>query len=104
MIIDIRKERYMSEIELTKDYAMGLSKMHFRIVNDGELIIDGEKGYFITAVKQNDPTNYEANVTVPIRRVTISYLGNEKQMQRFWKLVNQIRFSSKQETESSESE
>ena len=94
LIIEFRKERLMSEIELREDYAIGLSKMHYTIVKDGELNLDGEKGYFITAVKQNDASRYEAHLTFPRRRVTISFFGNGKQMETFWKLVNQIKFST----------
>ena len=94
IIIEFRKERYVSEVELREDYAIGLSKMHYKIVNDGELMLAGEKGFFITAVKQNDASLYETHVTIPRRRVTVSFFGNGKQMERFWKLVNQIEFST----------
>ena len=88
------KRNYLSKAKFMTEFKNDLFKMHFNPINQGEISIDNEKGYFITASKKSNLSDYREDITIPGKRFTISFIGDKSDSKRFWEIVKQIQFIS----------
>lgn len=93
-VIFFKKDHYLSKAKFDEEFKSALYKMHFNPINEGEIRIDREKGYFITASKQSNPSDYRECITIPNKRITISFIGDKNDSESFWEIVKQVQFTS----------
>jgi len=93
-VIFLRKE-YLSKEKFCEIFKAPPYLVNFNLISEGEIRIDNEKGYFISAVEKSDPTAYREHITIPGKRITIFFIGDEKNSKEFWNIVKQMQFNSK---------
>jgi hypothetical protein len=84
--------KHLSKEKLNNEYKAALCKINYQLINEGEIIIDNEKGYFFTMSKMNNPSEYEEYLTIPTKSIVISFVGERADSQDFWEIVKKIRF------------
>jgi hypothetical protein len=89
------KKDYLSKKRFNDEIKIKLNKMDYNLIDEGEISIDYEKGYFIIASNKFHPSEYKEYVTIPNRSITISFVGDKKDSKSFWEIVKQIRFDSR---------
>lgn len=91
-VIIFESNRYMSKEEFWGEFKKGLTKMNLTVISESETAIDDQVGYFISAWRVSDPSDFREYVTIPSKRVTVYFNGEKKDVQEFRNIVKQIRF------------
>jgi len=92
-VIFFKKESLLKDtfnVELKSE----LYNMHFEPINEGEISIDNENAYFITAAKKSNPSEYKEHIAIPSKKITISFIGDKSDSKSFWEIVKQIQFTA----------
>jgi len=90
-VIFIRKE-YLSKEKFYEIFKAPPYQTTFNLISEGEVRLDNETGYFISAVEKSDPTAYREHITIPGKKITLFFIGDEKNSKDFWNIVKQSKF------------
>ena len=93
-VIFIRKE-HLSKDKFYERFKASPYQANFNLIREGEVRIDNEGGYFISTVENSDPTICREYITIPDKKITIYFIGDEKNSKEFWNIVKQMQFNSK---------
>lgn len=95
------KKNLLSKEKLNEKVKCLLDNMNFDLVNEGETTVDNEICYFISISSKSNPKEYREYLIIPNKSITIDFIGDEKELKKFWEIVGQIKFCGREGVTSS---
>lgn len=85
------EKKYISNDTFKKEIKIALHNLHYEIIKEGNIKIDNEKGFYVTASKTSNPSDYREYVNISDKKIVISFLGDKSDSENFWEVVKNIR-------------
>ena len=86
--------KHQSRIEFIKKHETFIPQAGLKRVKEELINVGGVEGHLIEAMDKTDPNDFRIYVGVPEKNFFVEYMGNEKEKETFFSVINSVSFKN----------